>query len=624
MLLLLPFALAAWEPQHPHRFKLSPTGMDMAAPEPIPHFTDPAGDAADGFSRRLSEALKDAKNVNHTEILSLAQDQYAPAIHVLGELHEIGVPPFERNLTEAFRLFKEASMHGYAESYSAVAFYLRHGIATEEDLLSSLAYETLAANQKSVRAILGTGIALAIGLDRPQSRRRAAETVFHLATGVWRATEHGKNTHHRISQLSLDLQLKPEESPRELEMLEESVERGDNPRGCVNLGVVYFEGGFGTERNYDRARELFERHREYPLARTLLAKMKALGVAGFEKNVTEAVEELEQLLDVDPNAATHLAAIEIDRGNITRACELFKRVPGTGNYPVMVLNGICPKEPSTTIFHMLTYAAMQHGSIFALLYMAQMLLNGPIFDEVMALDNLWAILQMGEWDDLSKIANNAYANGQYEIALQIWMELGYMGMTDAAMNAARVLMRWETLKQKEPPFGFDREKMLNEARRLLRIAKFRRVPVNIPMARCFVEEGDVFKAKKWISKNLTSKETTYMMARLLLDGDDEDSPVNLSSIVEDAIGIMSPEMILPSIDIWARLLTEITTKSYLILTGKITDQEFIDNVKLGWSVLSKWLFNIMLFPVLILFVTSLLITLLNCRVRRLCENMQCE
>ena len=614
--LLLVLALSSkWKPNRPRRFKLvsNETGKDL-----MPHYQDPAGEAADVFAIRLANALAKDDEVDVQEVYTLSKDHYPPAVHVMGELHELGVAPLERNLTEALRLFKKAAMLGYPESYAALSFYLRHGIIEEPDILQSLVYETMAMNGGSVRGMLCAGLGYWLGTERPVSHQRAAVSVFQVALTQVAAAEKGRRTAHTVAPMTLDRRIEQHRVKDQLEMLKSGAENGDVDMS-VNLGRAYLEGDLGAEADYEMARNLFEKHLGHPKAKVMLARMKGRGL-GMEKNVTEARQMLEELIETDVEAANQLGVIELAEGNQTGACELFRK-SGSVNYIVLGMQGVCPKEEDGLRLAKLRMAA-EKGLTFAYPYIAFLLLNGRYYNATEAVQNLWKALNQGFWNELSKIAEDAFDNGEYEMALQLWMELGDMGMSNAAKNAATLLRNWRYYERSKDPFGFDEEKRLSEAIRLLKIASIQTKNLAVEIAKTYLDQNDEHKAIKWLRKKDTV-ECSYRLALLTLQGDEySETPRNFHKITKYAKRVTSIATIVPAAYLWCRVFAALIAAYFQILTGTISDQAVIDDVRGGLSDIAWSVGHFMVFPAKVAGIMLVMFGLIRRRLRLMYESLE--
>jgi TPR repeat protein len=555
--------------------------------------------------------------------MNLSDRHYAPGLHFLGEMHEIGLAPFPRNLTKAREYFTSAAENGYAEAFSSLSFYSRYGIGGPRDDSYAAICNTIASRSFSVRSMLTLAARHSFGIDRPRSHRAASQAIIPLAVAICLGIDTSDFPDRTPQRLGLGLRLP---STRNLEsaqlaFIQHQAAYG-NADAEVDLGIVYYHGNLGVETDYARARELFRRHPDDPRAKILLAQMKHIG-RGVPKDVEGArVLYQARAAENDPNGMAGLGALQLEEKDFEGASEWFRKAAARGhsiaafNDASLRLEGKVRDSNFSDVYRNLK-RLVHEGFTGALVNVAGVLLNGKHkFAEKRALQYLWKVVRKGPWNQIAQIAEDAFESGDYQTALHLWLELGDMGIETAAYNAAMMLIGWNRIGGGEPPLGFDEQQRLAVATRMFKMSYFMGYHQAFDnVVDCLIARGRDNQVFKWIQSNRTkSAYRPYLVAKLMLNAK-EGSPLtrsfvhikgNLTLAVQTRIMAVVPVSLL-----WAQMIGQYLAAVWKWKKGEMDSGQTADFVEF-----SRDLFGIVTSPAVGFgFMLLLLSWLLRLRIR---------
>ena len=99
----------------------------------VPHWEKIDDRWGQDFNNMFREANLSRNNLNTSIIEKLAQFEYPPALHYMGELYLYGIDGYPINFSIAYDYFRRSSEYGYNESLSSMSLIQRLGILNEID-----------------------------------------------------------------------------------------------------------------------------------------------------------------------------------------------------------------------------------------------------------------------------------------------------------------------------------------------------------------------------------------------------------------------------------------------------------------------------------------------------------
>jgi TPR repeat protein len=582
------------------------------------HSSSPPATFGRSWGRRFSKATSNLSRIDVPLLLNLSDRHYAPGLHFLGEMHEIGVAPFQRNLTKAREYFASAAENGYAEAFSSLSFYSRYGLGGPRDDSYAAICNTIASRSFSARSMLTLAARHSFGIDRPRSPRAASQAIIGLAVAICSGIDANDFPERAPQRLSLGLRLpSTRNSDRaQLAFIEHQAERGD-AEAEVDLGIVYYDGNFGVDVDYARALELFGRHPDDPRATILLAQMKHIG-RGVPKDV-EGARVLYQARAAadDPNGMAGLGALQLEERDFEGASQWFRKAAARGhpaaafNDASLRLEGKVSDSNFSDVYRDLK-RLVHAGFAAALVNVAVVLLSGKHkFAEKRALQYLWKVVRKGPWNQVAEIAEDAFESRDYQTALHLWLELGDMGIETAAYNAAVMLTRWNVIAGPEPPLGFDEQQRLSVATRMFKMSYFMGYHQAFDgVVGCLMARRRDDQVFKWIQSNRTqSAYRPYLVAKLMLNAK-EGSPLtrsfmhikgNLTLAVQTRIMAVVPVSLL-----WAQMIGQYLAAIWEWKKGQMDGRQTADFVEFSRYLLEMATSPVVAFAFMLLLLSWLL------------------
>lgn len=572
------------------------------------------------MTKKLHKAIKNTTEIDIEMIEALARKDYIPAIHLLGELYEIGYPPLKKNFTAAFEYFSESAKAGYVESYSSLAFYYKYGFGDiVPDQTYTTIYNKLASDGKSIRGMLTEALGLTTGLTKPKSYRSASEILLQVANGVCQCYEKSKlNNNLEPQRFKPGFHISQPQSHEKstFELLKYRSKQGDKT-AKFQEGVVYYNGQFGQEVDYEKAKEIFEEMGEDPRAQAMIARMHHFG-HGVEKDIDKARDYYAKALPAeDVNALAGYAILELNEDNDpVAAANLFKQAAAKGhdgayfNYAMLKVTGKGGEKNVTDAYR--KFKELTHkGFLLAYVNAASFLLTGNVkFNERRAVKYLWRVINRGPWNKLSEFAETAYLSGNYELALQIWLELGDMGIEAAAYNAGLMLLHWKVFSD-QPFFNFDEERTLEIAAEQFKSSFFLGFTESAQyVAQCYFLLNISYKGIKWL-KRCNNSASLYHLAMIEIEDEEyQEDLVGIYELLKQSYN--GSKNLIPIAYAFSRYFPLYIKAAYTCCTNEC-DQEYVDGmVEIAKEVFSKNFFLIMICSNLFL-----IILLLRCRVKYL-------
>ena len=493
----------------------------------IPHYQFNHIKWGSRYSKQLFNLMKNTSKINFKSLKNLIEKNYPPALHIYGELYEFGIGNFEKNLTLAFEYYNKAAKLGYIESYSSLAFFYRYGIGINKtDLVLSEIYSTLGSESKSIRSMLYIATSNTFGINRPRSLRNAATLLTQIASGVCKSIDNNKEKEIELKRLSKDFIINPikeEEDNKKFEFIQYKANLGDK-EALIDLGIINYQGQFNQPINYQEALKIFLENQDNPRTFGFLARMNHFG-HGLEKNLIKAREFYEKAIENgDINAKAGYGILLMDE-DIDQSIEYLKQASNEGhigatfNLASLSLSNKFNKEKNISQAYIEFKKLLHEGFSMATLNIAIMLLNGQHkFNEKRALKYLWRIMRKGPWNNLGKIAEESFLKGNYETSLQIWMELGDIGIERAAFNSGLMLLNWEKF-WKIPPLNLNNLSVLLISKKMFKISYWMGyIESSNYLSNCYFKLNKTDKAIYWLKKELNNAYSTFSIADLTLNG----------------------------------------------------------------------------------------------------------
>jgi len=309
--------------------------------------------ANDWLNKALAHGSAGAANelaIIHEDGLGVARDEkragelYAQAARMghkhgafnLGNRRELGRGGFERDLAQAFLLYRDAAHLGHAEAMAKVAEFYGNGDGVAKNYRLSAFWSTLGMLNGSMQAQANMAFLYKWGHGVKQDQARAVELYreaakhdvpsaqvqlgnsYEYGLGVARdeaeaikwyqkAAAHG-NTYAQVNASMLILKRKPNraEAEQAIRVLQQQLDNGDLER-ALDLGRVY-KLGIGVTQDIARGNEYYKlaADKGNPQAQTLLADMYYLG-SPTERDCAAALVLYQKAADGnDPHAINNL------------------------------------------------------------------------------------------------------------------------------------------------------------------------------------------------------------------------------------------------------------------------------------------------------------------------------
>ena len=440
----------------------------FSSPTPLkPHYKSKLSMWDKRLRKYFKRAVNDTENINLTTINFLVKKRFPPAIHLLGEMNEIGYKNITRNLTEAYRYYEIGAKLGYPLSLSSVAFYKRYGIVTERNVLESLLYDDIGAQLMSTKSIVTSSLQYSSGKYRPKSNYKAINSILKIATSIVTSISQDVSSIDRIGH---DLSFRTTVNLDDEYILPnlESMASSGNEEAEIDIGVIKYFGKYGQKVDKRGALEIFSKHKNNPRAQALIGKMFHDGDF-LPKNITKAKEYYKKAGD-QPIALFGLGRIATEENKIQKALEYYEKANLKGEssalYNALLIQ--LEKDPSNQLLYneVRKLAADKDIPQGHLLVAAYSYISRFPYDEELIVHSYKQIISQGPWLKNGEIAKTFVEKQDYNRSVLIYMELAEMGMKSAAYNAGMIFL----MNRNGNLLGFNRTQSIQTAIRMFKLS----------------------------------------------------------------------------------------------------------------------------------------------------------
>ena len=434
-----------------------------------PHYKSKLSAWDKRLRKYFKRAVNDTENINLTIVNFLVKKRFPPAIHLLGELNEIGYKNITRNLTEAYRYYEIASKLGYPLSLSSVAFYKRYGIATERNILESVLYDDVGAQLMSTKSLISTALQYQTGKFRAKSKTKAVSTFLKVGTPIL-ATLAKKSDSTQVDRINSDLSIGSASDSWDEYIYPnlESLAAAGNEEAEIDIGVIKYAGKYGQKVDKRGALEIFSKHKDNPRAQAFIGKMFHDGEI-LPKNITKAREYYKKAGD-NPTALFGLGRIASEEKKTLRARDYYSRAALKGETGALFNSLLLELEqnPSNTKVYNEIKALSLMNDIPQAHYLVAVhaCLNHFPYDEDLILNSFNKLILHGPWMQNGDKAKNLFKKHDYNRSVLIYMELADMGVKNAAYNAGMLFL----MNKNSYLLGFNTTESLKTAIRMFKLS----------------------------------------------------------------------------------------------------------------------------------------------------------
>lgn len=479
-------------------------------------------------------ATQNTSSIDVDTLNALAQNNFGPALFLLGDMYLYGIEPISLDLTKAAHLYKEAAKKNITSAFTQLGFLYTYGLGVEKNIPKAVVYHRIGCERKSAYSCLWEAHAHRYGIYKPKSNNLALTKIYPIALFVNHLANKNAISHHMPEVITRRLKLKENkirDDKGNLQIIQYKAELGDADAE-MELARSYYYGNNGQEINIHKAREIFEKHLDNSDAIVHLGRIHHLGEDGpVDLDLAEHYYKMAADMG-NVNAFNNLGVIHNERNDPVKALELLRKAADQ-NHPSAKFNLAMYeiRNNNSTYGLKMLRELVDSGMILASLNYATFERNGVApFDEEDAFWLFHSISTIGPWREESQTAESYYKNGSYDAALLLWMQLSDQGQCQASFNAGLVLENWERIA-KDQPFlveGYDKfnddfnglklrrklsSRMLKNAINYCKDDDFSPYLYEIYMKRNMTR-----KAIEIIRKHGTSSESSFIKIKLMLEG----------------------------------------------------------------------------------------------------------
>lgn len=479
-------------------------------------------------------ATQNISSIDVETLNNLANNEFGPALFLLGDMNLYGIYPVDMNLTKAAHYYKKAARKNITSAYTQLGFLYTYGLGVHKNIPKAVVYHRIGCERRSSYSCLWEAHAHRYGIYKPKSTSHALSEIYPIALFINHLANKNAISHHAPETITRRLKLKEDkirDDTGKLEIIQYKAALGDEDAD-IELARSYYYGNNGQEINIHKAREIFEKHLDNSDAIVHLGRIHHLGEDG-PVDLDLAVHYYQMAADMgNMNAFNNLGVIHNDRNDPETALQLLRKAADKG-HPSAKFNLAMHEIQSNNVTEGLRmlHELTESGMILAALNYATYERSGfAPFDEE---DSFWlfhTICSVGPWREESQTAESYYKNGSYNAALLLWMQLSDQGQCHASFNAGLVLENWERIAKGQPFLmeGYDKRNEDVDGLKLRRKLASRMIKNAINYCRgddfspylydIYMKRNMTQKAIKIITKYGNNSEASFIKIRLMLNG----------------------------------------------------------------------------------------------------------
>ena len=482
-----------------------------------PHYKNKLSTWDKRLRKYFRRAVNDTEDINMTIINFLVKKRFPPAIHLLGELNEIGYKNITQNITEAYRYYNIAAKLGYPVSLSSVAFYKRYGIATDQNIIESLLFDEIGAQLLSTKSIITSSFQYINGIHRVKSNLKAIQLLVKMMPNILMSVNKETYSESRSKLLNHNLlfgNAKDQMENYEYTFIKNLADHG-NELAQIEIGLNKYAGKLGQTVDKKAALEMFSKNKNHMAAQAMIGRMFLDGDV-LPKNLTKAREYLKKASG-EPQALFDLGRLYSEQGNKTKALKYYQEAADKGikgalfNYLLILLED----HKTNPVYYNQIRRLAEEDDIVNAQYITALyaFANYAPYNESLIIENFMKVAYRGPWMHNLRTAQKFLSKHDYNRSILIFMELADMGHGPSAYNAGLILMQMCN----SHILGFDKTKSLEIAIKMFKIALRDKTidqnEVSIKLLRAVAIIGDEEKKQKLLLKESSSNYKKYYAAK---------------------------------------------------------------------------------------------------------------